>query len=250
MTQLASNRPPPANTTETFSPPSQWLKELRLAVGEAAIVRHRRGEFLFRQGEVTDRFYVLLTGRCQVVTVNNDGNESLLNIMGPGSLIGEAGALLAVPRHAVARMLVDSTLVRFDVASLLSVLRRHPQLIHPILHQMASKQRQLVGRLRGSLFSTPDQRVAQLLVELAQSQAGGRATARSLTLHLTHEAIANLTGLSRVTVTRAFRTLRDSRAIACDGRRITLLKRFPFEAPLSTQRPRSGPENPSRGGRP
>ena len=61
------------------------------------------GASLFNQGQVDDLFYVIVTGKVHVHMLSEDGHESILNIMGPGSLIGEAAAFLKQPRYSSAR---------------------------------------------------------------------------------------------------------------------------------------------------
>src|SRR5262245_17217936 len=89
-------------TSETWMPHGEHNARLmNTALGER--VTFRKGQYLFKQGGVDGLFYVLQSGKIHVYTLSNDGHESILNIMGPGSLIGEAAALSGEPRYSTAR---------------------------------------------------------------------------------------------------------------------------------------------------
>ncbi len=225
----------PSVLSETWRPDADWAEALRRDVPPGKTVTVKRGEYLFRQGEIGDRFYLLLDGKCLVTTGGDSGQESILNIMGPGSLIGEAGALLAEPRHTSARVIELAVLISYAIGDLPGIIERHPHIAYMMLHQLAGKQRQVVGRLRSALFDPPEVRVARFLVELHETQRRGRGgplaagTERVVEVRLTHEAIGNVIGLSRVTVTRALQRLRRSGQIRISGHEILLPARFAFE---------------------
>ena len=58
--------------------------------------------------------------------LSEDGHESILNIMGPGSLIGEAAAFLKQPRYSSARAIEDSSLLRFETGRIPDLVRQDP----------------------------------------------------------------------------------------------------------------------------
>jgi CRP-like cAMP-binding protein len=57
------------------------------------------GEVIVRQGQPADRFYVILSGECEVLR-DRGSDEQSLSRLGPGRFFGETGLLAGVPRTA------------------------------------------------------------------------------------------------------------------------------------------------------
>ena len=76
-------------------------------------VRLAAREWLFHDGDVGDRLFVVLSGRLHVV-----GAEGrLLREVGAGAVLGELGVLTGAPRSASARAVRDSRLLELDAGS-------------------------------------------------------------------------------------------------------------------------------------
>lgn len=61
------------------------------------------GEYLLREGETTERMYLLQQGRLEVLRALDDGVEASLGFMEPGQLAGELALLEGVPHSATLR---------------------------------------------------------------------------------------------------------------------------------------------------
>lgn len=75
------------------------------------------GDWLFRAGDPSDAFFLLRSGRLEVVV----GDECLRELA-PGSLVGELGLLANTPRSASVRARRDSRLVRLSREVILELL--------------------------------------------------------------------------------------------------------------------------------
>ena len=76
--------------------------ELRIAIAErATIITLPAGEWLFRQGDVGDVMYVLLSGRVDVVLEHPDAE--VVRVLGRGGVVGELAILTEAPRSAGVR---------------------------------------------------------------------------------------------------------------------------------------------------
>lgn len=68
------------------------------------------GQTIVHQGEIGDRAYIVTRGRCQAYKTIG-GERTVLRIMGPGSLFGEAAILGSAPRIASVEALTDVTVL-------------------------------------------------------------------------------------------------------------------------------------------
>src|SRR6188508_2749269 len=58
------------------------------------------GQILFRRGDAGDGCYWLETGTLKVVVASSSGEERILAVLGPGSIVGEFAVLDSLPRSA------------------------------------------------------------------------------------------------------------------------------------------------------
>ncbi len=209
--------------TETWLPQGEQAAYLRSLTHMGQSFLLPCGASLFTQGQIENDFYVILSGKVQVHMLSEDGHESILNIMGPGSLIGEAAAFLQQPRYANARAIEDSTLLRFATDRIPELVRADPNFALALLYLLSVKQRQMVSRLRQAIFDPPEQRVLQFLEQFRRTHADSAQPDAPITVNLTHEQIGNLTDLSRVTVTRVLSKLKRAGMIDFTGKKILLL---------------------------
>jgi CRP/FNR family cyclic AMP-dependent transcriptional regulator len=70
----------------------------------------RKGAVLFRQGDPGDEMFVVSQGRIRL-TIGRGGNETEVNVLGPGEFFGELSLLTGEPRSATATAVEDSTLL-------------------------------------------------------------------------------------------------------------------------------------------
>ncbi len=66
------------------------------------------GEVILSQGEPADRFYILVSGRCEVIDHRTDGREITVDWREPGEFFGEIGLLQNQPRTATVKAGPDS----------------------------------------------------------------------------------------------------------------------------------------------
>ncbi len=214
-------RLPRGSISETWIPRGEHVGHLTsTTVGER--IRLAAGQHLFHQGELDPRFYVLVVGKVHVYTLSDDGHEFTFNIMGPGTLIGDAAALSGLPRYSSARAIEDLELIRLHAGDLESYIKADPKFAMALIHLLGIKQRQFVGRLQQVLYEAPEQRIMRFFSEFARTHGEAQSGGRGVAVHLTHEQIGNLTDLSRVTVTRTLNRLKRDGIIDLVGRSIVL----------------------------
>jgi NTE family protein/lysophospholipid hydrolase len=85
----------------------------------------QRGETLFRQGDLGDAWYVLTSGRLEVIVEDERGAKRKVNEIRCGGTVGEIALLADTPRSASIVAKRASTLARFSVEAYERFAKRH-----------------------------------------------------------------------------------------------------------------------------
>ncbi len=90
------------------------------------------GEYVYRQGEASEVFYVIAMGEAELVIGRNNGVCKVVGRIGPGGHFGETGILTGKPHSLSVRALCDLVVICFDKRyfriAFLSNSRIHKQL--------------------------------------------------------------------------------------------------------------------------
>lgn len=207
---------------ETWRPWGPITKELTEAARFGSRMQFPAEAQLYRQGDVSPYFFFILSGRVRISMTDREGNEFLMEIMGPDSICGEGAAFDGLPRFSSATAIEATEAVRFDTRSLTSAFADRPALAMELLRITSFKQRILALKLQGLSSNDPKERVSELLGRLARLFATRDGERWVLKISLTHDEIGGMTGLSRVTVTRTLKSLRAAGKLQIDGDTIVL----------------------------
>jgi len=187
---------------------------------------YAKGEMVYLQGERADCLYYLKEGRVKIFLTSENGMEKTLTILEGGKLFGEAAFLDRLPRMSSARTLTRSEIIAVDRPNLMKYFQEKPVLAMDLLEYLARTVRMLSAQVDHMTFLQADQRIAQLLLNLAAMQ-------ERRAVHCTHEELAGLAGASRVTVSKTLGDFVRRGWIATRYREIGILdrealKRFAF----------------------
>jgi CRP/FNR family cyclic AMP-dependent transcriptional regulator len=153
-----------------------------------------KGAFLFFQNEPANAVYVVRRGAIAIQLEDPDGRELIINEMSPGDCLGELSILTGRPRSTSAEAILDSEVLRIPRDVFLLVLNQEPPFAVRLLEITAWRLQDSSRREEALAFHDAEQRLAGLLLTLdaAASEKGY--------LSLSHEELAQRTGLTRQTV--------------------------------------------------
>ena len=84
-------------------------EDIRDLADKFHVVRYRRGEVIFREGEPAERMFLIADGRVKLTTASAAGQELLIAVLGRGVMFGELGVVDRGPREMDARAMEDVT---------------------------------------------------------------------------------------------------------------------------------------------
>jgi CRP-like cAMP-binding protein len=185
--------------------------------------RYGVGEALFLEGDRAGEVLLLLSGEVKISVGSVEGREVILDVLEPGSLIGELSAIDGEPRSATVMALSPVEVLAVAAEPFNRLLDRHPDVLRRLLLEVI---RRLRVRVRHQLeFGAGDAlgRICARLAELAgrygQAEEDGGVVIRS---PVSQSELAAWTGLSREAVVKALRALRQLGWIENRGRKIII----------------------------
>ncbi|MCA9876864.1 MAG: Crp/Fnr family transcriptional regulator [Thermomicrobiales bacterium] len=182
-------------------------------------------------GEVV---YVVLDGTLKVSTLQSNGKELTLALLGPGEIVGELSLADRSGRSADVTTLEPSTLVWIDRTTFDQVRRDAPAITENLLRLMARRLRLANSQLQAVATLDVHGRVARQLLALADAlgvpQPDGSV---QIPLRITQSDLAALVGATRVRVNEVLVGFTKRKLIAIDRQlRISVLNRQELEAYL------------------
>lgn len=108
---------------------------LREIVSKMEFVQLAGQDVLFRQGDVGDALYVVVSGRLQVIAERADGTTAGIGQIGAGEVVGEMALIGGETRTATVLAIRDSSIARLGRAAFDELLGRYP---HKLLRLFGS----------------------------------------------------------------------------------------------------------------
>lgn len=177
---------------------------------------------LLREGERSDSLYIILYGKVKFYVCDEDGNEAILNIQGPGDCFGEMGLLDEAPRSASAMTMESTRVAIMTKSGFKECLASNPDIAYNLIRALSQRVRVLSGNVRNLALLDVYGRVARILLDMATPF--GKLLV--IEQKLTHQEIASMVGASREMVSRILKDLANKGYIKIEGRRITLFEKL------------------------
>jgi CRP-like cAMP-binding protein len=201
----------PSRAAVWILPMSVWR-----SLAAVSVTRNLRPkEVLFHAGDAGDGCYVVREGAVKATILSRDGQERLLAVFGPGSMIGEMSLVDDEPRSATVSAIRDCRLVHLRKQAFFSIADANPAIYR---HAM----RLLAQRLRGTNESVLAQgsksaagRVALAFASLAGGLGETAGTGRIVLGHrITQTDVANMAGVARENASRVINDMLRSGILA------------------------------------
>ncbi len=199
------------------------LQELRLLAAHAVRRNYAQGELLFAEGDACRGLHIIVTGKLRIFKSSASGREQVLAVEGPGGSVAELPVFDGAPYPASVVAAEDAQILFLSRSDLHSFCLAHPEVSLKLLAVVGARLRRLVGIIEELSFATVRQRLAAVLVRLAQQD--GRPCGDGIEIQLpgTHQELAHQLGTVRELVSRNLMRLQAEGLVLVDARRIIIL---------------------------
>jgi CRP/FNR family transcriptional regulator, cyclic AMP receptor protein len=184
---------------------------------------YQPGATICVEGDPATHVFILLGGWVKILSVTENGRENVLAIRGAGDLVGETAGETTGHRNATVRAIsmAYALVVGFDEFN--SFLDSHRGGSQAYRRTITHRWSDAESTLRIRTVTSGAQRLAGILLRLAERLGHREDGAIGITLPLSQEELASLAGTSRATVARALKNWRQRDLIRTGQRCITLL---------------------------
>ncbi|HYC35565.1 MAG TPA: Crp/Fnr family transcriptional regulator [Usitatibacter sp.] len=190
----------------------------RIASGTST-VHPERGGVLFRRGDPCEGFHFVVYGQVKLALVNDQGDEKVVEILGPGRSFGEAAMFSGNPYPVTATALADSLLLHVRRDTLFAELDRDPLLGRRMLGALSARLHMMVKDVEAMTLHSASQRVIGYLARLEDDGA----VEGEVTLPAQKSLVASRLNLTPEYFSRILHDLAAAGIVRVDGRRIEIL---------------------------
>ena len=202
------------------------IEEDKFGVFESVgqLLRYRPGELIYMEQDAADTLYLVRRGRVRVYLSTEGGEEVTLEILEKGRIFGESSFVQGGSRPTTVSAVTGTELVACKLTELRPALRENWELTRALL-EMMSRTCDYLSRLvkRAYLYDRRERLAAFLLEQTARDDPDKGI--RDGALPYTHEDLALVVGLARVTVTRVLGEFQRQGWVECGYRKIRVRDR-------------------------
>ncbi|MBT6068378.1 Crp/Fnr family transcriptional regulator [Candidatus Peregrinibacteria bacterium] len=178
-------------------------------------------EIIYTPFDETNSVFILKQGE---VTLYHSyrGKKLIMDTLKPGSIFGNIHFEPQKHTH-FAEVTENAHICILEVDDFMNILHSRPDLMIRLLRDMSERLRKYERKLKGGLYDAKEKIVHQL--ELRECKGGLLKKIFRKECKITHEKLAQLTGLSRETVTRALNALKKEGLISTKDGSIALAEK-------------------------
>lgn len=177
-----------------------------------------RGTILLRRGDPCSGFHVIVFGRVKLVLQSPQGNEKVVELMGPGQSFGEALMFIAEPYLVTAEAIDDSKLLHVAQEIVFAEIDRDPRFARRMLAGLSWRLHHLMSDVEAYTMHSGTQRVIGYL--LRDNGEVSASNTRTIHLEANKGVIASRLNLTQEHFSRILHQLTQAQLIQVRGREI------------------------------
>jgi CRP/FNR family transcriptional regulator len=195
----------------------------RLA-GEVTETRYSKGQFIFREGDPAEFFHIVKEGTVKCVKTSSDGKEVTLKVLMPGDLFCcEAAVFDGTPHPGCAQPMGEVSVLRLRKKAYFDMLRRNPEAAVEVIKYLGTRLNEAQEKAKVLALDGAEQRLAGLLIGLAERSSVQEGSGHRLTVRLTRQDLANMVGITTETAIRIMGRFKRDRLVTGTAKQLTIL---------------------------
>jgi CRP/FNR family cyclic AMP-dependent transcriptional regulator len=183
------------------------------------------GSALFLENEPADGIYLLCSGKVKLSVSSRGGKTLILQLAGPGEILGLSASMSGVPYEVSAETLHASKVTFISREDFRQCVNRFPEVFQAVTRQLNTQYARACEKLRTvGLSTSANEKVARFLLDWSSEEPGNSGRAQ-IKMGLTHEQIAECVGSTRETITRTLSEFKNKHLVTFSGSTVTIPSR-------------------------
>lgn len=195
--------------------------ELLSAAKKCAIVK--KGDALFHEGAYPRGVHCVHSGKIKISQTGAEGREQIVHLAKDADVLGYR-AILGRDKYSCSAVAIEDSQVCFIPADVFNnLVERNPKVAHQVINLLSALLKQTERQVTAIAQRPVKERIAQSLLQLSECY-GFEKDGITISVVITREEIANISGTTRETATRILFELKGSGVIDLNGKYIAILR--------------------------
>lgn len=166
------------------------------------IKEFKKNQTILREQDVNEFMYIILQGKVKIYQISDAGKEIILSMHTEGDFFGEMSLIDGQTDPATVAALEPSQIAIISRPNFYYLLHSQKQILENLLELLCSRLRESWKKIQMLNYNDATQRIKMLFIMLSENYGEKKADGTTLRIKLIHQNIADMTGLTRETVTR------------------------------------------------
>src|SRR5512136_2951301 len=170
--------------------------------------QYQKDDYIFLEGEAPEALYIIRAGKVKVLRHSTDGKDVVLRVGGVGHLLGTVAVFDGGGYPGTAQVIEDCTTLVIARNDCLTLVNRYPVFALAVISDLGSRLRSSAEQIRSLAVERVEQRIARVLLKLAETAGTDSPDGRVIEMPLTRQDVADMTGTTVETAIRVMSKLR------------------------------------------
>ena len=204
-----------------FMNTAKSLEDLNELSKDQKVIKYKKKEIIFREGEATNKLYFINKGKVKVYKINNDGKEYITGLFKEGDFLGYMAMLKDKGYNEYAETLEETELAIIPKDDFLALILNNKDISNKFIKMLTNSIDDKESQLLKLAYDTVRMRIADALILLKDRFE--KESESEFGISISRDDLAKIAGTAKETTIRALSDFKSEGLIAIDGRNIKIL---------------------------
>ena len=186
--------------------------------------QYQKDDYVFLEGEAPEALYIIKTGKAKVLRHSTDGKDVVLRVCGSGQMLGTVGIFDGSGYPGTAQIIEECNILVVARNDCLTLVQRYPVFALAVIADLGNRLRSSAEQIRSLAVERVEQRIARVLLKLAETAGSDVPEGRVIEMPLTRQDVADMTGTTVETAIRVMSKFRRNNLIRTRRGKVVLVE--------------------------